>query len=245
MSRIMGYVELLGRLFAVVNGRETTRYVTPESSGLCWYFLGGAPSCLHGHVFAGLGHDEDSLGEDNGETAADAFPALGYDLTARAETLAMVSQEQQDDGLAWGHCVARGVDSALAVDASDADRMVGELTVVTTIAHLTHRGEPPAHMNASSDPAGTTAPCPDRQDEHASLWGRVLQLWGITDQWAPRDGDVVEVLTRAGWGLSPRARSLIVAARDADGAGLPWGEIARLLPALAVEVQLPAEGVDR
>ncbi|NIJ10528.1 hypothetical protein FHU38_000872 [Saccharomonospora amisosensis] len=244
MSRNMGYAELLGRLLTVVNGREATTYRSPTRTGACLYFADGAPSCLHGHVFAGLGHDEESLAMDNGETAATAYAALGYELTPRAETLATVTQESQDDGVAWGRCVQSGMASALLIEDSEADRRVGDLTVIATIEHLGRRYRP---QTRTWPEAPTFAPPSLSVDcEPASLLGQAFRLWGTTPEQVRRTDNAraVDALTALGWQLSARAWSLIVSAQEAENAGHPWDEIAHLVATLNVDIE-PGTEVDR
>lgn len=238
MSRYMGYAELLGRLLTVVNGKEATTYRSPTRTGGCLYFVDGAPSCLHGHVFAGLGHDEESLAMDNGEIAATAYAALGYELTPRAETLATVTQESQDDGVAWGRCVQFGVASALLVEDSIADRRVGDLTVIATIEHLGRSHEP---QPLASAPLGMSV-----GREPASLFGQAFRLWGITPEQVRRNNNAwaVDALAALGWEPSARAWSLIVSAQEAEHAGHPWTEIAHLVATVNVDIE-PVTEVDR
>lgn len=245
MSRIMGYAELVGRLFVVVNGREKNHYVPPES-GRCVYFFHDTPSCLHGHVFAGLGHDEDSLRDALWQSARFAYTTLGYKLTPRATTLAVDSQNAQDDSVSWGRCVRDAMDTALAVpDEWPADRFLGDLTVRATVKHLAIREEPPCVTDSPEAPA--VGPGTPRLDltEPAGLWDHAMRLWGVTPAQPLPGGHVVDTLLHAGWTLSPRGRTLIDTAVEADRAGHPWTQIADLLETHNLDAEPVVEGVDR
>ncbi len=244
MSRTMGHAELLGRLLHAVNGAEDTVYAPASQQQGCAYFHEEFPGCLHGHVFAALGHDRDSMGTNNEKPAPLVYPALGYALTSRAEQLVAVSQDAQDQGETWGRAIDAAV-SLIGAPEVRRDRRVGDVTVWATLAHLASRyGDRPSVVDA------TERPCFHPYHESGSLLSHAFALWGVSAEEAERvasGGEClwsVDVLARLDWHLSARAWVVLVATEFAEVHGFSWAAVAELARQVRVNFEFREE-VDR
>lgn len=245
MPRFIGYAELLGRLLAVVNAAPEMVYRPASEVEECSYFHADEPGCLHGHVFAGLGHDCHSVGPNNEESATVAYPELGYRLTSRAKQLATVSQDAQDHGETWMRAVELGSESAGGLPEVERDRYVGDMTVWATLDYVVFR-----YGDRPSVAAETARPCFHPYREPDSLLAHVFALWGVSTDEAERvetAGEClwsVDVLARLDWRLSARAWAVLVAAESAEVNGFSWGTVAALARQVRVHIEM-GEEVDR
>lgn len=244
MSRIVGYPELLGRVLDVVNGVEDTVYRPPSAGAGSVYFWDEQPSCVHGHVLAGLGFAPRHGEVSDGDSAGEVYAALGLELTRRARLLAQISQGTQDSGQPWNVCVRMGQRRALRVGQAAGDRRVGDVTVAATIAHVAKSCG--LRLRTAGCVQGEAHPWLVDQGVPVSLVGHACALWGITpQQWDGHEKSwAVDALSSIGWHISARASSLLVSAQEAERAGHTWGEIARMLATLNVTAEV-AEEVDR
>ncbi|WP_406692806.1 hypothetical protein REH65_14470 [Saccharopolyspora sp. ID03-671] len=242
MFRKLGYAELLGRLLAAINDADgcpdNQPNRTPEPA------LRSVLHGLHGQVLAGLGHTEaDVTGGRRADSAERIYALAGYDLTPRARTLAQVSDEYARKDQNWAACLDAGLAFAALRRKEPEDLLLGDLTVIATVAYLARQHGP--------DTRTASVHVDDRprlygQDTPVSLLGFAFDLWGIS----PADvGDLdglwaAEILPRLGWKPSARAVSVLISTQACEASGHPWGVTAHIVATVNVSTD-PTTGADR
>jgi hypothetical protein len=183
------------------------------------------------HVVTGDGADPPPGG------ASLLYQEAGVVLTAKAALLADLVPFLAAHPGTYTAAARHAAHGLAGMPTARADRQVGDIAVIASLHDLvTVHG---ADTTTPRTGPGPTPPVFTPEGRPVSMFGHILPTWGLTAQDAPRlpaPDWAANLLTAAGWTLSARAWSAIVAAQNAEAGGASWAAATRRANAAASRI---------
>lgn len=242
-GRAIGFVELYGRLLASADTSADTSADGPAER--MPVRPADPPTSLHQRVVADLTGVPASDGMVAGDGAYPpsggpslVYQAVGIVLTAKAALLADLVPLLAPHPGAYTAAARRAAHGLAGMPTARADRQVGDIAVLASLHDLVTVHGP--HTTTPRSGPGPTPPVFTPDGRPASMFGHILPTWGLTAQDAPRlpaPDWAANLLTAAGWTMSARAWSAIVAAQNAEATGASWAAATRRADAAAGRIR--------